>query len=233
MRLMKLLGVACAALAPVAVPVKAADLPPRVPSVTGPVSAPPLFSWTGFYIGAHGGGAWGTSAWSDPFSALADSVSSTGFLAGGQVGFNYQLGNVVFGVEGDASWTNLNGSSTDAAGDVHNTQVDWTSTIAGRLGWALDRWLVYGKGGVAFAHDNSTLTDPFGNTATGVTTRVGWIAGAGTEYALGQNWSARVEYSFLGFPAQNVALTGPVLGTGTANIDLTVQQVKAGLNFHF
>jgi outer membrane immunogenic protein len=217
-----------------ALPIQAADLPPRTPISPPRVPAQTdVATWTGFYVGIHSGGAWGSSSWSDPFSGLTDTVSSSGFLAGGQIGYNYQIGKFVVGIDGDASWLNLNGNNTDSAGNDHNSKVDWTATITARVGLAIDRWLVYTKGGVAFASDSSTVTDPFANTANGATTHVGWTVGTGFEYAFASNWYVRIEYDYLSFGARDVELNGTVLGTGTGNVDLSMHQVKGGLNYRF
>ena len=123
--------------------------------------------------------------------------------------------------------------ATDSIGNTINTNTNWTSTITGRVGVAFDRLLAYGKGGVAFAQDQSSLTDLGGNTANTTLTRTGWTAGAGLEYALDNHWSARVEYDYLGFGSQPLNFTTPVLGPITSNATLDVQEVKAGINFRF
>jgi outer membrane immunogenic protein len=215
--------------------VLAADLPPRAaPAPYVPAAyAPTIYNWTGFYIGGHAGGGFADSSWSDPFTGASNSFSKSGFLGGGQVGANVQFNALVLGAEGDFSWTNLKGSGTDSIGNAINTNTDWTSTITGRVGVAFDRLLVYGKGGVAFAHDQSSLTDLAGNTANTTLTRTGWTAGGGLEYALDNHWSAKVEYDYLGFGSQPLNFTTPVLGPVTSNATLNVQEVKAGINFRF
>jgi len=215
----------------------AADLPqppPRTP--VAPIAyAPPVYNWSGFYIGGHVGGGYESSSWTDPFSGANDTFNKTGFLGGAQVGANYQFNAFVIGLEGDFSWTGsgLNGSGTDFLGDTINTKVDWTSTVTGRIGAAFDRLLVYGKGGVAFAEDDSSLTDLGGNTASTNFMRTGWTVGAGLEYGLTENWSAKIEYDYLGFGSQTVNLSTPLLPTYSSSADLNVQEVKAGLNFRF
>jgi outer membrane immunogenic protein len=215
--------------------VLAADLPPRgAPSYVAPAAyAPTLYNWTGFYIGGHAGGGWTNSSWTDPFNGASNTFNSSGFLGGGQVGANVQFNALVLGVEGDFTWTGLKGSGTDSIGDAINTNTNWTSTVTGRVGAAFDRLLVYGKGGIAFAQDQSSLTDLGANTATTTLTRTGWTAGAGVEYALDQHWSARLEYDYLGFGSQALNFTSPVLGPVTSNATLNVQEVKAGINFRF
>jgi outer membrane immunogenic protein len=194
-----------------------------------------VYNWTGFYIGGHAGGGFANSSWSDPFTGANNTFNNSGFLGGGQVGANVQFNALVVGAEGDFTWTNLKGSSTDSIGNAINinTNTNWTSTITGRVGVAFDRLLAYGKGGVAFAQDQSSLTDLGANTASTTLTRTGWTAGGGLEYALDNHWSARVEYDYLGFGSQPLNFTTPVLGPITSNATLNVQEVKAGINFRF
>jgi outer membrane immunogenic protein len=141
----------------------------------------------------------------------------------------------VLGLEGDFSWTGLglNGSGADSLGDTINTKTEWTSTVTGRIGAAFDRLLVYGKGGLALADDQSSLTDLGGTTASTTFMRTGWTAGAGLEYALDSNWSARLEYDYLDFGSQPLNFSIPLVGSVTSNASLNVQEVKAGLNFRF
>ena len=114
-----------------------------------------------------------------------------------------------------------------------NTETEWTSTATARIGAAFDRLLVYGKGGVAFAHDLSSLNDIAGGNASTNLTRVGWTAGAGLEYALGSNWSAKIEYDYLGFGSEALNLPTPTFPAYSSSASLNVQEVKAGLNFRF
>jgi outer membrane immunogenic protein len=139
----------------------------------------------------------------------------------------------VLGVEGDFSWTGLKGSGTDSFGDTINTNTRWTSTVTGRVGAAFDRLLIYGKGGVAFAQDQSSFTDVFVNSASNTFLRTGWTAGAGLEYALSKNWSAKIEYDYLSFGLQALNFTTPTTPLYTSNASLNVQEIKAGLNFRF
>ena len=215
---------------------QAADLPMRpAPAPVAPVAyAPPVYNWSGFYIGGHVGGGFEDSKWTDPFTGANDTFSKGGFLGGAQLGVNAQFNWLVVGLEGDFSWTSLiKGTGTDSGRDTITTSPQWTSTVTGRIGAAFDRLLVYGKGGIAFADDRSTLTDPTGGSATDTLTRTGWTAGAGLEYALTQNWTARVEYDYLGFGSKQLTFTTPARGTLTSNADLNVQEVKAGFDYKF
>lgn len=241
MKLRKLAG-GLAAIAGAALCVSsavAADLPPSsAPAPVAPVAYAPaaIYSWTGFYLGGELGGAFARSSWDDPFSGGHNRFNSAGFLGGGQVGANYQINRLVLGVEGDFDWTGgmgLKGSGTDSIGDGIGTGVNWTSTVTGRIGMAFNRLLVYGKGGVAFADDQSTFTDLFGNGATSSFTRTGWTAGLGLEYALNQNWSARIEYDYLGFGPEGLNFTTATPIGYSTNASLGIQEIKAGLNFRF
>jgi outer membrane immunogenic protein len=212
----------------------AADLPAPAPMPAAPVTyVPPVYSWTGFYIGGHAGGGFANSSWSDPFTGGSNSFKSSGFVGGGQIGADLQFNMLVVGVEGDFSWTGLRGSGTDSIGDTINTKLDWTSTVTGRAGVAFDRLLVYGKGGVAFARDQSTFTDTLANSSSNSLTRTGWTAGAGLEYGLTKNWSAKVEYDYLGFGSQTLNFSTAAVPSYSSNAKLDVQEVKAGVNFRF
>ena len=126
----------------------------------GPPPLVPVFSWTGFYVGIHAGGEFGDTSFSDPFSGFSNNPRIAGFEGGGQVGFDYQMGAVVIGAEADISGTTLIGNATDAAMFTRRTNGQWLSTVTGRLGYAVDRWLLYGKGGVAIVSLSDSLTDP-------------------------------------------------------------------------
>jgi len=213
----------------------AADLPPAPrPAAIAPVAyVAPVYNWTGFYIGGHVGGGWENSSWTDPFTGGRNTFNNSGFLGGGQVGGNVQFNWLVVGVEGDFSWSGIKGSGLDSVGNSINTNVNWTSTVTGRAGVAFDRLLVYGKGGVAFANDKSSFTDIAGATATDTLTRTGWTAGAGLEYAFAGNWSAKVEYDYLGFGSKTLNFSTPTFPAYSSSANLNVQEVKAGINFRF
>jgi outer membrane immunogenic protein len=215
----------------------AADLPlAKAPPPVAPVAYAPaaIYSWTGFYIGGQVGGGFGRSSWSDPFTGANNAFNSgSSFLGGGQIGGNYQLNMLVLGVEGDFSWTGLRGSGIDSIGNTIATNTNWTSTVTGRVGAAFDRLLIYGKGGVAFARDQSSFTDLAGNSASNAFTRTGWTAGVGLEYGITQNWSAKIEYDYLSFGSQGLNFTTATTPSYASNASLNVQEIKAGLNFRF
>ena len=149
----------------------AADLPRKAPPVAPVQSVQPI-SWTGFYVGAHAGYSWGRSDGDltfDPgggpievFDPANRTIDAHGWLAGGQIGFNYQLNSFVFGLEADASWTNLKGSGSfnTAPGDFNwaiESRLDWFGTVRGRAGVAVNNFLFYATGGVAFGQSKADL----------------------------------------------------------------------------
>jgi outer membrane immunogenic protein len=212
---------------------QAADLPPvRAPAAVAPVAyAPPVYNWSGIYVGGNLGAGFADSSWSDPFTGAHNKFDKSGFIGGGQVGVNWQINALVLGVEGDFDWTGLKGAGHDARGNTLNVDTQWTSTVTGRIGAAFDRLLIYGKGGVAFAHDSDSINNIFGSTASASLNRTGWTAGAGLEYAFAPNWSAKIEYDYLGFGSTTLNL--PTIPAYSTNASLNVQEVKAGINFKF
>jgi outer membrane immunogenic protein len=236
-----LAGISMVALAAALQPAAAADLPVAYRAPHSYVS----FTWTGFYFGAHGGGGWGRKDETiSPFvfgGALfgppGTNVDISGGLAGGQIGANYQAGSWVFGVEADASWADLTGNTACASGIVGvaancRAKVDALGTFAGRLGFALDRVLLYGKGGIAFANDKYELNSIAAYQSN--ETRWGWMAGAGIEYSFTDNWSAKFEYNYLDFGTRAVRFTDT---TGTLVLDTNIRErihvAKAGINYRF
>ena len=136
----------------------AADMPRRHTEM--PVKAPlyePPFSWTGFYIGINGGGAWGRSDWSNTLGT--NTIDTSGAVVGGTIGYNYQMGQTVFGLEGDGDWSNLRGSTTGGActGTSCETHNSWLATARGRLGYAFGRFMPYVTGGAAFGDVKATV----------------------------------------------------------------------------
>jgi outer membrane immunogenic protein len=249
----------------------AADLPRKAPPAPPP---PPVFSWTGFYIGANAGGAWDRNeinttqfAPVPPFFAIdnaavsaaaSPTINSAGFTGGIQAGYNWQMGNVVLGIEADFEYLGLRGSdggtfpfpSTLPGGPLGpptaffstNTsyRTDWLFTLRPRLGWAINNWLLYATGGLAVGREkfNQTITllTPFVETASFSTTRTGWAAGAGVEYAFSQHWSIRGEYLHvdLGTVDTTGTIAPPFAGFfPTSSIHLTTNIGRAAINYRF
>ena len=189
-----------------------------------PPALPLIYNWTGFYVGGHLGVGW------------ADGGSS-GFLGGGQVGFNYQFNpQWVLGVEADIAGTTIKdtvNASFVFPGAIATTSatasLDWVSTLAARFGYAFDRWLVYGKVGGAWAHasaniSTSVIMPGIGGIGGGGTinqTVSGLVLGVGTEYAFWGNLSGKIEYNMMDF------------GDNNPFADNKFQVLKAGLNYRF
>lgn len=241
-------GVAVLALLTVPLAASAADLKPAPPVYKAPPMMP-VFSWTGFYIGGNIGGAWDNTTISDGLFGLSFNNGNNGvFVGGGQVGFNYQVSNVVFGLEGDFDWAaNNNNTVTGVIGPLGHTFTAsandrWMATIAGRLGYAFDRWLLYVKGGGGWVGaDSFTVTDltTGASVTAGSSNSVsGWLFGGGFEWAFANNWSLRAEYDYLGLSGRSltipatfpvVALHGDTFTTGRNN----VQMATVGINYRF
>jgi outer membrane immunogenic protein len=225
--------VACVVMG--AMSAQAADVSPR--SSPPPVykAAPETpFDWTGFYAGINGGYAWGQSSWSDPAVGMGSgNFHTSGGLVGGQLGYNWQIGSAVLGIETDADWMNLKGNTAGLAGvcladggGLCQTQQSWVGTTRARLGYVYGRWLPYVTGGVAYG--NIQAVQPSGTTTN---TNVGWTAGAGVEAALDRNWSAKLEY--LHVDLGTATLMGSASGTPTLAVPVSNDLVRAGVNYHW
>lgn len=203
----------------------AADLVRKAPAYT---PLPPPYSWTGFYVGANIGAGWardhGEHFCLDPTGVAAAScqvlppgsehISSSGIVGGGQMGYNWQTGQMVLGIETDFQGSDIHGSTTvcgpfgfagfpgfalPAGIFTASEKIEWFGTVRGRLGWAAwDRALIYATGGLFYGQivANSLFTAP--NVVTGYSgsssvTRAGWTVGGGFEYAFTNNWSGKIE----------------------------------------
>jgi outer membrane immunogenic protein len=228
-------GFAVAYLAATAMSAQAADVtaPSNSQSFYKAPSEVP-FSWTGFYAGINGGYTWGRSSWSDPaVGATSGNFNTSGGLIGGQLGYNWQTGSVVLGIESDADWMSVKGSTTglggvclaDGGGQCQ-TQQSWVGTTRARVGYAFDHWLPYVTGGVAYGNIQAVQS-----TGTSSNTNVGWTAGAGVEYAFNRNWSAKLEY--LHVDLGTATFMGAASGTPTLAVPVTDELVRAGINFHW
>jgi opacity protein-like surface antigen len=242
-------------------PAVAADLP-----LKSPAPVVPAFSWTGCYLGGHIGGARASKAMTDPVQLVQDTLSGTpittgittvtttptGVVIGGEIGCDYQFaGNVVIGIEGTASGTTMRGSAfvglpfTGELALVQSTN-DFLASVTGRIGYAFDTVLLYGRGGVAVAGDKYDVSG--GDFAAGLVpgpfhfngadNRYGWIVGAGVDWAFTPHWSMNVEYDYYRFGNGGIlmteefsTLTGTTL-TGIVDVRQNVQVIKVGFNFH-
>ena len=215
----------------------AADLPRRE-APPAPVYMPPLpvFTWTGFYIGGQIGDQFGTSTtklFTTParaFVARPPNYSANGIVGGGHVGYNWQTGPLVFGVEGDAEGTNYKGTGS-LAGTTFTTRESFEASARGRVGFAWDHALVYATGGGALANIDNTYKSAMGFDNFSKT-RLGWTVGSGIEYALTDNWSIRGEYRYTDFGRHNDALMKSAPGVQASKHE-TDNAVRAGVSYKF
>jgi outer membrane immunogenic protein len=221
---MKRVFLACVSVLALGGVAVAADLPPA--AGPGPYyKAPaynPAYNWSGFYLGLNGGGGWGRSTWT-----TTGSFDTSGGLAGGTLGYNYQINQIVLGVEGDIDWADINGSTSAAACPTANckTSDDWLSTIRGRVGFAAGRFLPYITGGGAFG--NIKATSAVGSTDT---TNAGWTLGGGIEFALTGNWTAKAEYLYVNLG--NVSCGAAACGAAET-VSWHANIGRVGVNYRF
>ncbi len=227
---------------------RAADLPaPPPPPPQAPVFVPPPPPlWTGFYLGGNLGAGWNHGNITDSSGDFTWGANNSGtFVGGGQIGVNYQISNVVLGIEGDFDWfanNNNSGGGTSILGSTvqGSNNGRWLTTLTGRLGVvAWDHFLFYGKGGGAWVGSNNlTLTNLTTGGSVSISnnnTNDGWTAGAGVEWMFAPNWTAKFEYDYVGLSNKSFAVPAPfpeagdVLSTSNRNI----QMVTVGVNYLF
>ncbi len=213
----------------------AADLPART-YTKAPVYAPaPIFNWTGIYVGAHIGAAFGgDNGYATTLPGLTGSNREAAFLGGGQLGADYQFApNWLVGIEGQIS--GLSGSDRTFSNgiDSFRDRSDWLASITGRLGYTWGPGLIYAKGGVAFRDDNGLAATAGFLPAVASRESTGYTVGGGLEYMFAPAWSAKVEYQYYNFDTTNVAFTtaGPVARALSYKDDL--HTVKVGVNYRF
>jgi len=226
----------------------AADLPPAPPMAPrAPVAyvpAVPMFSWTGFYVGGNLGGAWGRGNVVDSlFGVNFTNGNSASFVGGGQVGGNYQIGSFVVGAEADFDWfanNNNSGNGTAVGPAILRVSANdrWETTLAARFGYAWDHALFYGKAGGGWVGAGNFAVTNVGTggsvTVSNGNTNVGWLVGAGFEYAFTQNWTARLEYDYLALNNASYTVTVPGVGVDTfTNGGRNVQTFTVGVNYLF
>jgi outer membrane immunogenic protein len=249
---------------------QAADLPAHdIPPL---FTASPVYQWTGFYAGINAGyivgnqtqafltGVTPANILSATSYARGDATSSArdhGFTGGGQIGYNYQIGHIVVGIEADASYTGLDqtfDSPTPAgAGRVYHSKLDFLGTLRGRAGYAFDRLLVYGTGGLAYGQtendvsllDRTNTVTRFQGSQGGL--QAGFAVGGGVEYALpagsvldvfhSSGVTLRVEYLHYDLGSTNVYVNAVASAgaVGAYNAHMTVEGdlVRAGLNYKY
>jgi len=264
---MKRLFFALAMMAATFTSALAADLPA---AISNGYSAQPVavYNWQGVYAGLTGGGAWGdinTTANSittsgalvgipggafnpaSTFRGANSSASVSGGTVGGFVGYNYQLGRLVLGVESDAAWTSIKTSSAFSGSPLGpqyttSTKADMFGTVRGRVGYAFDNVLVYGTGGLAYGHFKSNLgilPGPKG-APTGpqyAASDDAWLTGAayggGLDWQFAPNWIARIEYMRLDFGKSGHNFNFGAAGTAHADATAPMNIVRAGIGYKF
>jgi outer membrane immunogenic protein len=203
--------------------------------VPGPV-------WTGFYIGAHGGWARDPATVTDQggFEGAGAGTKTvwnpSGAFGGGTIGYNIQRGAVVFGPEADLGYMNDAGTHALVGTNAGTTTVGLDGGIygdvTGRLGIALDRALIYGKGGFAFYDGGNTFNTSIGGVASSKTgAYTGWTIGGGLEYKFTPVWSVKGEYQYFDFGSQDFTVTGGAPSPDKFSEEVTVHTVKLGVNY--
>jgi outer membrane immunogenic protein len=243
-----------------AVPAQAADLP-RVTKAPPPVAV--LYNWSGFYIGGNLGYSWGRASTDATLGSTAglvfggttfESGDLDGWIGGGQIGFNWQTGMTVFGLEADIQATGQKGSRSGscAAGvcaavpisAVLDSKLDLLATFRARLGWTVTpTMLLYITGGGAWGeikHDLTISSPALSATGSSSNDKFGWTIGAGLEAALGaSNWTGKVEYLYVDLGSTGTTLTStiPALGGGFLTLNhstrITDHIFRVGVNYRF
>lgn len=190
-------------------PVGAADMAAKA----SPVSTDP---WTGFYLGAN-------------------VANVSGWIGGFQLGYNYQIGRFVAGIEGNFDWAGINNNftcSANGSAQFCTAESEWLATVVGRAGGIFGSALLYVDGGVAWTRDTITSVVA-GDSFLGSQIRPGWIVGMGVEYLLSHNWSAKVEYDYMNFGNRPITVTDSLGNSLPEGAKPTMQLLKAGFNYRF
>jgi outer membrane immunogenic protein len=216
-----------------AISVQAADLPYR--GAPAPVYNPvPTFTWSGFYVGLNGGYGWsaGSSRHYDPAFGYAGSGNNGGFVGGGQVGYNYQMGMFVLGAETDIQYAAVGNKGTIYGNTYYSGDSDgYYGTIRARAGVAFDRALIYGTGGFAYGDvGGNNYSDPILGYRRDDSANAGWTLGGGMEYAITDNFTARLEGSYVNLDTKDSYQFGDYI-SGSRDTEFGV--VRAGLNYKF
>lgn len=211
----------------------AADLGPYTPPPPAEPYYEPArdrpFSWQGLYFGANGGYGWNADS-SASFAGGSGSISPDGWFAGAQIGYNAQFRALVLGIEADfqgADIANSNAFATNVGLTTTSSEVDWFSTVRGRIGYAAGPALLYVTGGWAFGEVDYRLNSPAASFS-GSETQNGYTLGGGVEWAFAPNWSLKTEYLYVDLGKET--FNGPV-GPYTTETDFHTARV--GLNYRF
>ena len=226
---------------------QAADLPAKAPAAVAPTYAP--YNWTGLYLGVNAGGGWGDHTTKGTLAGATlfnINTKPDGFIGGGQIGYNWQASNWVFGVEADIQGADQKGTAKSAftvlgvpLALTATEKLTYFGTVRGRVGYAWNRQLLYFTGGWAYGHESAsaTVTGP-GISVTGSGSQDmnnGWTVGGGWEWAFADRWSARIEYLYIDFGSDSGGTTATAIpGVGTLAVTtnhFTDNVVRAGLNY--
>jgi outer membrane immunogenic protein len=242
-----------AVAASAATPGLAADLP-VAPAYRPPVYVAPNYDWTGFYFGGHVGGGLLldqiTTTTTTTFQNVGtvSRLSPSSFLAGGQVGVNWELAPVVIGLEGTWTWTNIAGfqvtPSAVAAGtsEGSNDAARWYATATARIGYAFNDVLLYAKGGGAFMrvdYGQEVLNSTVTSTQDMTDSRIGYTVGAGIEWGITEQLSLKAEYDFLDFGTKTYSFDGlstapgAAIGSFPVSIRSMLHAFTLGINYRF
>jgi len=229
----------------------AADLAAR-PYGKAPAYIESIYNWAGFYVGGHLGGAstnqeWINTANTTFFGDLSPGQGfrqrGSGIFGGGQIGYNWQANNWVFGLEGTVSGLNNSGTVVNnvfgfGLDDRFSWRTDWMATVTGRVGYAVANNLFYAKGGYAGVNNHLSVVDANPNPSTGSGSQTqwhhGWTVGAGWEYGITQNWIVGLEYDYSAFEKKSYQLGG--VGPGTYTFDARphdIQSVVGRVSYKF
>jgi outer membrane immunogenic protein len=232
----------------------AADLPVRT-YTKAPVYVEPVFNWTGFYIGGNIGYSWGrssdtstlTTAGGAVLLATSDKTDLNGIVGGGQIGYNWQMGSWLWGLEADIQGTDEKGTRSFLFTPVINVavlpsvpfaltqKIDWFGTVRGRVGiLATPTVLLYATGGLAYGEVNASeavgvVPVTFSQSAT----NVGWTVGAGVEGVIGGNWTARLEYLYVDLGTASGSFTLPTTNIISYSSHVTDNILRVGINYKF
>jgi outer membrane immunogenic protein len=202
----------------------AADLSVKAPAA----KASPVYNWSGCYVGPHFGSLFVQQDW-----GVLGSDHDTGITLGGQAGCNYQISTWVFGIQGDAAWSDASGTHTDlVSGLTDQWKTDMLASMTGRFGFAWDRLLTYAKGGAAWTHEKYDISATAGPFSAVSETRSGWTVGGGFEYAITNNVTMFFEYDFYDFGTRTVGIPSAA-GSQLADIRDRDSLVKVGGNWKF
>jgi outer membrane immunogenic protein len=223
----------------------AADMPVKAPA------AAPLYNWAGFYVGVNGGYGWSgdvgaityTNSAAQTFTSTGSTFNDKGGFGGGQIGYNWQMGHIVYGLEADIQAASIKSDISGGVtgfGDLYvgTRKLNYFGTARGRIGYAFDRTLLYATGGFVYGRVQTDVVRTTGlptNWVVSSTDNAGYVVGAGAEYAFAPAWSVKAEYQYLNFGSRS--LSGIYQNTTTTLQSNAIAQhyhtARLGLNFKF